>query len=60
MQWLIIALFILIRELYTKPRTLKQLCRVEIYKALGRKAAPLAPKLPLPTQLKDYIINIEA
>ena len=47
------------RELYTKPRTLKQICRVVIYNSLGRKAAPLVPKLPLPTRLKDYIINLE-
>ncbi|XP_018013146.1 serine/threonine-protein phosphatase 6 regulatory ankyrin repeat subunit C isoform X2 [Hyalella azteca] len=47
-------------ELYTKPRSLKQICRVVIYNSLGRRAAPLVPKLPLPPRLKDYIINLEA
>ncbi|KAF2358770.1 SOCS box domain [Trinorchestia longiramus] len=47
-------------ELYTKPRSLKQICRVVIYNALDRRAAPLVPKLPLPPRLKDYIINLEA
>uniref|UniRef100_A0A2P2I3J9 Serine/threonine-protein phosphatase 6 regulatory ankyrin repeat subunit C-like n=1 Tax=Hirondellea gigas TaxID=1518452 RepID=A0A2P2I3J9_9CRUS len=50
----------ILRELYTAPRSLKQICRVVIYNALGRKAAPLVPKLPLPTLLKEYLINLEA
>ncbi|XP_071549195.1 uncharacterized protein [Panulirus ornatus] len=48
-----------LRELYTKPRTLKQICRVIIYDALGRRTAQNVNKLPLPGMLKDYILNYD-
>ncbi|KAG7153480.1 putative SOCS box and ankyrin repeat-containing protein [Homarus americanus] len=46
-------------ELYTKPRTLKQICRVIIYDSLGRRSAQNVNKLPLPGMLKDYILNFD-
>lgn len=53
------ALCKLVRELYARPRTLKQICRVAIYVALGRRPGMHINKLPLPAQLKDYILNFE-
>jgi len=53
------ALCRLIRQLYTHPRTLKQMCRVEIYNAVGRCSALSVNKLPLPGPLKEYILNFE-
>ncbi|KAL7637636.1 UNVERIFIED_CONTAM: hypothetical protein RMT77_012365 [Armadillidium vulgare] len=48
-----------LRDLYTKPRSLKQICRVVIYNAVDRKAALNVSKLPLPPPLKDYILNFQ-
>jgi len=53
------ALCRLIRQLYTHPRTLKQMCRVQIYNAVGRCSALSVNKLPLPGPLKEYILNFE-
>lgn len=53
------ALCNLVRELYARPRTLKQICRVAIYVALGRRPGMHVNKLPLPATLKDYILNFE-
>lgn len=53
------ALCNLVRELYARPRTLKQICRVVIYVALGRRPGMHVNKLPLPSPLKDYILNFE-
>lgn len=53
------ALSRLIRQLYTHPRTLKQMSRVTIYNAVGRCPALTVNKLPLPGPLKDYILNFE-
>jgi hypothetical protein len=49
----------LVRELYSTPRSLKQMCRVVIYNAMDRKPGMHANKLPLPVPLKDYITNFE-
>lgn len=49
----------IIKDLYSKPRTLKQICRVSIYNSLHRKPGVYASKLPLPNVLKDYLINFE-
>lgn len=53
------ALLNVIRELYATPRTLKQICRVAIYKALNRCPGVHANKLPLPPVLKDYLLSFE-
>jgi hypothetical protein len=53
------ALCRLIRQLYTHPRTLKQMCRVTIYNAVGRCSALSINKLPLPGPLKEYILNFD-
>jgi hypothetical protein len=53
------ALCNLVRELYSRPRTLKQICRVAIYVALRRCPGMHVNKLPLPAPLKDYILNFE-
>lgn len=49
----------IIRGLYKKPRTLKQMCRVRIYNCLDRKPGLSINKLSLPTPLKDYVLNFE-
>lgn len=49
----------IIRDLYKRPRTLKQICRVKIHNALHRKPGLYVNKLNLPTQMKDYILNFE-
>lgn len=48
-----------IKDLYSKPRTLKQICRVSIYNSLHRKPGVFVNKLPLPNVLKEYLINFE-
>lgn len=53
------ALCHLLRELYSRPRTLKQICRVAIYSALGRRPGMHANKLSLPGPLKEYLLNFE-
>lgn len=49
----------LIRDLYKRPRTLKQICRVKIYERIGRKPGLLVNKLNLPNSLKEYLLNFE-
>lgn len=53
------ALLNVIRELNSTPRTLKQISRVCIYKALRQCPGVHANKLPLPPVLKDYLLNFE-
>ena len=53
------ALCRLIRQLYTQPRSLKQMCRVTIYNASGRCSALSVNKLPLPGPLKEYLLNFD-
>ena len=53
------ALFSAIRDLYSKPRSLKQLVRITIYNAIKQRPALNANKLPLPASLKDYLISFE-
>ncbi|XP_040583761.1 uncharacterized protein [Lepeophtheirus salmonis] len=48
-----------IKELYSKPRTLKQMTRVIIYNHIGQKPALNANKLPLPPALREYILSFE-
>lgn len=51
------ALCNLIRELHSRPRTLKQICRVAIHVALQRRPGLYINKLQLPAPLKEYILN---
>ncbi|XP_049942100.1 ankyrin-1 isoform X1 [Schistocerca serialis cubense] len=53
------ALCHLVRELCGKPRTLKQIARVAVYTALGRRPGTHVNKLPLPVTLREYILNFE-
>ena len=53
------ALFSAIRDLHSKPRTLKQLTRISIYNAIGQKPAFYANKLPLPPSLREYLVSFE-
>ena len=53
------ALFSVIRDLHSKPRTLKQLARISIYNAIGQKPAFYANKLPLPPSLREYLVSFE-
>lgn len=49
----------IITTLYKGPRTLKQICRVTIYRNLNRKLAQNVNRLQLPPSLKDYILNFD-
>ena len=53
------ALCRLIRQLYSHPRSLKQMCRVTIYNAVGRCSALSVNKLPLPGPLKEYLLSFD-
>ena len=53
------ALFSVIRDLHSKPRTLKQLSRISIYNAIRQKPAFYASKLPLPPSLREYLMSFE-
>lgn len=50
----------IIRDLYKRPRTLKQICRIKIHNCLHRKPGLYINKLNLPTQMKEYLLNFEA
>jgi ankyrin repeat protein len=41
------------------PRSLKQMCRVSIHKAMNRRLAVSVDQLPLPNALKKYVLDIE-
>lgn len=49
----------IIRDLYRRPRSLKQICRVKIHNCLGRKPGLYLNKLNLPNPLKDYLLSFE-
>lgn len=49
----------LLNELADNPRSLKQMCRVSIYKAVGRKLTTSVDQLPLPKAMKQYLLDIE-
>lgn len=49
----------LISQLYRKPRSLKQICRVTIYESLNRKLANNINRLNMPLPIKDYVLNFE-
>ena len=56
------ALHSCLRELCSKPRTLKQMSRVVIYNAVrqrGQRPASEVNKLRLPTALREYLLNFE-
>ncbi|XP_023223823.1 ankyrin-3 [Centruroides vittatus] len=47
----------ILRQMYTEPRTLKQIARVKIYSALNYSVAPNINKLMLPGPLKEYLME---
>lgn len=49
----------IIKKLAFRPRSLKQNARVAIYRALNRQLSLSVPLLPLPNQLKSYLLNVE-
>ncbi|XP_050307608.1 ankyrin-3 [Anthonomus grandis grandis] len=49
----------IIRDLYSRPRTLKQICRVKIHNCINRRPGLNINKLNLPHQLRDYLLNFE-
>lgn len=49
----------IIRDLYKRPRSLKQICRVKIHNCLDRRPGLYINKLNLPNQLKDYLLSFE-
>lgn len=48
-----------IKKLAFRPRSLKQIARVAIYRALDRQLSVGVPQLPLPNQLKSYLLDVE-
>ncbi|CAG0900202.1 unnamed protein product [Cyprideis torosa] len=48
----------ILRAMISTPRSLKQIARVTIYESIKRRPAANVSKLPLPTPLKDYILNL--
>jgi len=49
----------LINTLLSKPRTLQQIARVAIYKAVDRRLMERVQPLPLPVSMKDYLLYVE-
>lgn len=49
----------LIHHLSSQPRSLKQVARVAIYKAIDRQLSQRVPELPLPISLRTYLLDIE-
>lgn len=48
-----------VKKLSSRPRSLKQNARVAIYRALGRQLCFGVAQLPLPNQLKSYLLDVE-
>jgi hypothetical protein len=53
------ALHAVIRDHNSRPRTLKQMCRVVIYNSIEQRPALHVSKLHLPAVLREYILNFE-
>lgn len=51
--------FVLLSKFYEQPRSLKQCCRIAITKALPTGLFKAADLLPLPTELKRYLMKFE-
>ena len=49
----------LVNNLSSQPRSLKQMSRVVIYKAINRQLKVKVPKLPLPKIIQNYLIDID-
>lgn len=47
-----------VHMLAESPRSLKQMARVTVYKALNRQLARRVPRLPLPGALKQYLLQL--
>ena len=48
----------LVNSFASQPRSLRQMARVAIYKALDRQLQVRVPRLPLPKLVQNYLINI--
>ena len=49
----------LVSRLASQPRSLQQIARVAIYKALRRQLKTGVPELPLPPSMRRYLLNVE-
>ncbi|CAH1799291.1 unnamed protein product [Owenia fusiformis] len=49
----------ILQGLSKEPRSLKQIARVSIYKAMGRRLATGVPQLHYPNPLKKYLLDVE-
>lgn len=49
-------LALLLRSMYCQPRSLKQIARVAIHRALRHQVATLVGKLALPGPLREYLL----
>jgi len=49
----------MLTQLGENPRSLKEMARVTIYKAVNRDLAIKVPQLPLPNPMKRYLLDIE-
>ena len=49
----------MVSSLSSQPRSLKQIARVAIYKAMHRQLNARTDELPLPRALQRYIVNVE-
>ncbi len=50
----------LLNEVTARPRSLKQMCRMSLSLAFGGKLAGKVPMLPLPQQIKEYLLSFRA
>lgn len=53
------GLIALISQLYKRPRSLKQMCRVVIYESMNKRLALNINRLNLPAPLKEYVLSFE-
>ena len=49
----------MISKLMSQPRSMKQIARVAIYKAIDRKMNLRVKHLPIPHSLQEYLVNVE-
>lgn len=47
-----------VQQMAELPRSLKQISRVAVYKALGRRIADKVDKLPIPWAVKQYLLEV--
>ena len=49
----------MLNSLSCRPRSLQQISRIAIYKAIDRQLILKVPQLPLPNPMKRYLLNVE-